>query len=160
MTVCLNSKEDLWTEQLRTRKQLGTGPDVIDDCSVQAVLERHMGMRLTEMQRLSQLSPEEREGQTLTGAHLPTRGFYKIKSEAKIQKQASRQLTWCGISLWWRMPPPVPDSSVSDLHHVSADTELAEAASDDQSVVIEVKSEELLGAEPAAAQSQGALRDG
>ncbi|DBA74569.1 TPA: hypothetical protein ACH3X2_009444 [Trebouxia sp. C0005] len=126
----------------------------------QALLENQMGMRFTEMQCLSQLSPEEREGQTLTGAHLPTRGFYKIKSEAKIQKQASRQLTWCGIPLWWRVPLPVPDSSVSDLHHVSADTELAEAASGDQPVVIEVKSEELLGAEPAAAESQGTLRDG
>ncbi|KAA6428794.1 MAG: hypothetical protein FRX49_01669 [Trebouxia sp. A1-2] len=125
-----------------------------------ALLENQMGMRFTEMQCLSQLSPEEREGQTLTGAHLPTRGFYKIKSEAKIQKQASRQLTWCGIPLWWRVPLPVPDSSVSDLHHVSADTELAEAASGDQPVVIEVKSEELLGAEPAAAESQGTLRDG
>ncbi len=160
MTLCLHSIEGLWIELLRIRKQLGTGPNLIDDCSVQAVLERHMGMRLAEMQRLSQLSPEEREGQTLTGAHLPTRGFYKIKSEAKIQKQASRQLTWCGIPLWWRIPLPVPDSSVSDLHHVSADTELAEAASDDQSVVIEVKTEELRGAEPAAAESQGTLRDG
>ena len=127
---------------------------------MQAVLERHMGMHLSDMQRLSQLSPEEREGQTLTGAHLPPRGFYKIKSEAKIRKQASRQLTWCGIPLWWRMPLPVADSSVSDLHHVSADTELAEAASGEQSVVIEVKLEELRGAEPAAAESQGVLRDG
>ncbi len=127
---------------------------------MQAVLERHMGMHLADMQRLSQLSPEEREGQTLTGAHLPTRGFYKIRSEAKIQKQASRQLTWCEVPLWWRMPLPVPDSSVSDLHHVSVDTELAEAASGDQAVVIEVKMEELHGAEPAAAESQGTPRDG
>ncbi len=158
--MCLHSKEGLLSELLGTCKQLGTGPNLIDDCSVQAVLERHMGMRLADMQRLSQLSPEEREGQSLTGAHLPTRGFYKIKSEAKTQKQASQQLTWCGIPLWWRTPLPGPDSSVSDLHHVSADTELAEAASDNQSVVIEVKSEELLGAEPAKAESQGTLRDG
>lgn len=67
-----------------------------------------MGMRLEDMRRLSQLSPEAREGQSLAGAHMPTRGFYQIKS-----KQAVRQISCCGFPLGWRLQRDSHDTTAT-----------------------------------------------
>ncbi|KAL0026556.1 hypothetical protein WJX77_006522 [Trebouxia sp. C0004] len=44
------------------------------------LLEIHMGMQLDQMQRLAQLSPAARILENLPGAHMPARGFYRIKA--------------------------------------------------------------------------------
>ncbi len=103
--------------------------------SLQDLLEKRMGMHLDEMRHLSQLSPEAREGQSLTGAHLPARGFYKIKSSGKVQKPAVQEISCCGFPVWWQMQASGHDSSTTDLRHVSIESEVAAGASADKPVM-------------------------
>lgn len=102
-----------------------------------------MGMRLEEMRHVSQLSPEARQGQSLTGAHMPTRGFYQIKS-----KQAVRQTCW-GLPLGWRLHRESHDSTVKDspqTEDVSGPDALNTQGSH---VVIEMKAEQQLSEQAA-----------
>ena len=39
-----------------------------------------MGMQLPEMRQFAVLPPEQRLQQGLAGAHLPARGFYRVKT--------------------------------------------------------------------------------
>ena len=108
---------------------------------MQEQFERHMGMRLEEMRRLSQLSPEDREGQSLTGAHMPTRGFYQIKS-----RPAVRQISCFGFPLGWRLQCDSRDNSATaspQADHVSG------LNTQGSHVVIEMGSEQLLGEQAA-----------
>lgn len=108
--------------------------------SPQEQFERHMGMRLEEMRRLSQLSPEAREGQSLTGAHMPTRGFYQIKS-----KQAVRQISCCGFPLQWRLHHDSRDNTASGSPQADDVSGLDALDTTGSHVVIEMSSEQLLG---------------
>ena len=54
---------------------------------VQELLASHMGMRLDSMQWFAGTSPAERSSVCLPDAHLPKRGFYRIKSVAASQLQ-------------------------------------------------------------------------
>ena len=112
---------------------------------MQEQLEKHMGMRLEEMQRLSQLSPQAREGQTLTGAHMPTRGFYQIKS-----KQTVTDIGCCGLPLWWRLQPELHDNNASGLPQVNDVSGLDALDTQDSHVVIDIDSEELHSEDAAA----------
>ena len=93
-----------------------------------------MGMRLDEMRRLSQLSPEAREGQSLTGAHLPPRGFYKLNSNGNERITTS----CCGVPVWWQMQDASHASGAADLQHVSGESEIAATSAEDQGVVVEL----------------------
>ena len=57
--------------------------------SVQELLATHMGMHVDSMQQFAGKSPAERSSVCLPDAHLPKRGFYRIKSVAasQVQKQ-------------------------------------------------------------------------
>lgn len=112
--------------------------------SPQEQVKRHMGMRLEEMRRLSQLGPEAREGQSLTGAHMPTRGFYQIKS-----KQAVRQISFCGFPLQWRLHRDSHDSTASGSLQADDVSGLNALDITGSHVVIEINSEQLLDGQTA-----------
>ena len=67
-------------------------PDCLESqCTlVQELLASHMGMHVDSMQRFADTSPADRSGVCLPDAHLPKRGFYRIKSVAasQLQKQS------------------------------------------------------------------------
>lgn len=55
-----------------------------------------MGMQLPEMRQFANLPPEQRLQQGLAGAHLPARGFYRVKTISRDQLQdatAARNMT-------------------------------------------------------------------
>ena len=55
-----------------------------------------MGMQLPEMRQFAVLPPEQRLQQGLVGAHLPARGFYRVKTISHDQLQdakAARNMT-------------------------------------------------------------------
>lgn len=54
---------------------------------VQELLTTHMGMHVDSMQQFAGTSPAERSSLCLPDAHLPKRGFYRIKSAAASQLQ-------------------------------------------------------------------------
>ena len=108
---------------------------------MQEQFERQMGMRLGEMRRLSQLSPEAREGQSLTGAHMPTRGFYQIKS-----KQAVRRISCWGFPLGWRLQRDSHNNAASDS---SQPDDVSGFDTKGSHVVIEMGAEQLLGEQAA-----------
>ena len=54
---------------------------------MQELLETHMGMHLDSMQQFAGTSPAERSSMCLPDAHLPKRGFYRIRSVAASQLQ-------------------------------------------------------------------------
>lgn len=93
-----------------------------------------MGMRLDEMRRLSQLSPEAREGQSLSGAHLPPRGFYQLNSDGNRKGSSS----CCGVPGWWQMQHMSRAGGAADLQHVSGESEIVATSAEDQGVVVEV----------------------
>ena len=51
----------------------------IDALVLQGLLAEHMGMHLDNMQRFADASPADRSSAFLPNAHLPKRGFYRIK---------------------------------------------------------------------------------
>ena len=51
------------------------------------LLETQMGMHLADMKRFASEDPANRKNQTLPGAHLPAKGFYRIKSANASQHQ-------------------------------------------------------------------------
>lgn len=95
-----------------------------------------MGMRMDEMLELSQLSPEAREGQSLTGAHMPMRGFYQV---ADVKSPGA---SCCGFPLWWRKQPAGRGSGGL---HVPHESEHAETSSEDKPEQLDVQSEETQG---------------
>ncbi len=101
-----------------------------------------MGMHLDEMRHLSQLGPDVREDQGLPGAHLPARGFYKIRSRDEAERESACNCNYCGSPFWWLLRPASHHNNLSDLHHDSIESEVTSTAAEDQHVVIEVKSEE------------------
>lgn len=103
-----------------------------------------MGMRLEEMRRLSQLSPEARQGQSLTGAHMPTRGFYQIKS-----KQAVRQTSCWGFPLGWQLHRESHDSTVNGSARTDDVSGLDSLNTQGSHVVIEMKAEQQLSEQAA-----------
>ena len=123
-------------------------------CCLQEVLETHMDMRLEEMRRLSQLSPEAREGQSLSGAHLPPRGFYQLKSQGQTNKPATREIRCFGLPVWWQLQPSGPNSSASDLQQISVESDLA-ASSSDEPGVTDVESQEHTAKSAVALRTQG-----
>lgn len=93
---------------------------------LQEVLEDEMDMHLEDMRRYSQLSPEERAGQSLRGAHLPVRGFYQLKSIYKAQKQVAPRPSFLGLPLWWLRPSVGQDSTASsDMQSADIQSNLA-----------------------------------
>ena len=113
-----------------------------------------MGMRLQEMRRLSQLSPEAREGQSLNGAHLPTRGFYQLKSRDQVNKPATQEMRCCGLPVWWQLQPSSHDSSALDLQQISVESDIA-ASSCDEPVVTDLESQERPADSAVAVPSEG-----
>ena len=109
---------------------------------MQEQFEKQMGMRLEEMRRLSQLSPEAREGQSLAGAHMPTRGFYQIKS-----KQAVRQIS-C-FPLGWRLQRDSHDTTATGSPQADDVSGLDALETQGSHVVIEMGSEQLIGEQAA-----------
>ena len=92
-----------------------------------------MGMRLDEMRRLSQLSPEAREGQSLTGAHLPPHGFYQLNSgNERISSSC------CGVPVCWQMQHASHGGATADLQHVSGESEVGATDAEDEGVVVEL----------------------
>lgn len=106
-----------------------------------------MGMRMDEMRRLSQLSFEAREGQSLTGAHLPPRGFYRLNSNGNEKGSSS----CCGFPLWRQVPPA---SGAANLQHVSGESEGIATDAEDQDTVVEVATEQLSDEHAAASATQ------
>ena len=77
---------------------------------MQDLLEVHMGMQLDQMQRLAQLTPASRVLKNLPGAHMPARGFYRIKVTAS---QVCRDSTSC-LKFWstrWFLRTPQASAS-------------------------------------------------
>ena len=115
-----------------------------------------MGMRLQEMRRLSQLSPEAREGQSLNGAHLPTRGFYQLKSRDQVNKPATQEMRCCGLPVWWQLQPSSHDSSALDLQQISVESDIAASSSDEPMVTnLESESQERPAKSAVAFPAQG-----
>ncbi len=114
-----------------------------------------MGMRLDEMRQLSQLGPDAREDQGLPGAHMPARGFYKIRSRNEAQREPACNCNYCGVPFWWLLHPASHDNNMNDLHHDSIESEVASTAAEDQHVVIEVKTEEDAADAPSAEEPKG-----
>ena len=54
---------------------------------MKGLLADHMGMHVDSMQRFADTSPADRSSASLPEAHLPKRGFYRIKSRAASQLQ-------------------------------------------------------------------------
>ena len=117
---------------------------------LQTLLETHMGMTLDAMQQWRDLTPAERGTQSLPGAHLPIRGFYRIKSinSSQLQKQRSTSVSFCGIPFWVSQKPQNDSSEDLSQPRVDADlkesqltanTALVQDAEDGQAVNAEVK---------------------
>lgn len=117
---------------------------------LQEVLETHMGMRMDEMLYLSRLSPEAREGQSLIGAHMPTRGFYQV---ADVKSPGT---SCCGFPFWWRKQPA--GHGRGGLH-VPHESEHAKTSSEDKPEEFDVQLEESQGNRAAPLPVQG-LHDG
>ncbi len=98
-----------------------------------------MGMRLGEMQRVAQLSPEGRQGVTLPQAYLPAQGFYNIRSStaAKSQKQSAPWFRLFGVPGW--LTPWL----ASQHKAVDGQCELAIASCEDQVVMVDSQAGEL-----------------
>ena len=109
-----------------------------------------MGMHLDEMRHLSQLGPDAREDQGLPGAHLPARGFYKIRSRDEAESETMCNCNYCGNPFQWLLHPASHHNHQNDLHHDSIESEATSTAAEDQHMVIEVKSEEDAADEPTA----------
>ncbi|DBA92558.1 TPA: hypothetical protein ACH3X1_002782 [Trebouxia sp. C0004] len=122
---------------------------------LQATLWKHMGMRLDEMRHLSLLGPDARVDQGLPGAHLPARGFYKIRSRDEPQREPAQNYTYCGIPFWWLLHPMSHRNNLDDLHHDSIESEVTSTGAEDQHVVIEVISEEDAADAPSAEEPKG-----
>ncbi len=92
-----------------------------------------MDMSLEAMRQWRDLDPSERGTQTLPGAHLPVRGFYRIKSttSGQLQKQKSSGLSLCGIPFW--VTPRSENTSSKDLFQPSMESELVSQYSAGQS---------------------------
>ena len=131
------------------------------NCSIQDLLERHMGMQLTDMQQFVTLSIQARQQQTLPGSYLPPKGYYRVKTNSRQQLQ--RQ-SWLTSSL--RTLPSCFGLSSSDKESISGNLGRASVGSDgstqpstDMPTVIEVS---LLGEEleDATAAGNSQLRSG
>ncbi|DBB06587.1 TPA: hypothetical protein ACH3X1_012116 [Trebouxia sp. C0004] len=69
------------------------------------LLEIHMGMQLDQMQRLAQLSPAARILENLPGAHMPARGFYRIKATTSQVCQDSTSCLKFWSTRWFLRTP-------------------------------------------------------
>ena len=100
---------------------------------LQTLLATQMDMSLEAMRQWRDLAPSERGTQTLPGAHLPVRGFYRIKSitSGQLQKQKASGLSLCGIPFW--VTPPSENTSSKDLFPPSMESELVPQHSAGQS---------------------------
>ena len=74
-----------------------------------------MGMNLADMRLFAELSPGERPREGLAGAHLPPRGFYRVKTVSRDQLQAAnatRSMTMVSKPWFWsRLHHPTSDST-------------------------------------------------
>ena len=109
-----------------------------------------MGMRMDEMLYLSRMSPEAREGLSLTGAHMPTRGFYQV---ADVKSPGA---SCCGFPLWWRKQPAGHGSGGL---HVPHESEHAETLFEDKPEELDVQLEGTQGDRAVPLPAQG-LQDG
>ena len=90
-----------------------------------------MGMHVDHMQQFADTSPADRSSVSLPNAHLPKRGFYRIKSVAasQLQKQSKskspslRSLTSLGFAK--------TNKASSSLGQPEADSDAFSKASDD-----------------------------
>jgi hypothetical protein len=106
----------------------------IESCLwLQTLLATQMDMSLEAMRQWRDLAPSERGTQTLPGAHLPVRGFYRIKSitSGQLQRQKSSGLSLCGIPFW--VTPRSENTSSKDLFQPSMESELVSQYSAGQS---------------------------
>ena len=69
---------------------------------LQTLLETHMGMSLDAMQQWRDLTPADRGTQSLPSAHLPIRGFYRIKSihSSQLQQTSAEAESHQCVILW------------------------------------------------------------
>ena len=77
-----------------------------------------MGMHLADMKRFASEDPASRKNQTLPGAHLPARGFYRIKSANASQNQRQPTASWkvkvlSWLPFWSAVPQQPVDSDQS-----------------------------------------------
>ena len=96
---------------------------------LQTLLATQMDMSLDAMRQWRDLTPSERGTQTLPGAHLPVRGFYRIKSitSGQLQKQKAPGLSLCGIPFW--VAPQSENTSSKDLVQPSMESVLVSQCS-------------------------------
>ena len=66
-------------------------------CTLQELLDVHMGMSVDTMRKFADSEPADRDSDSLLGAHLPKRGFYRIKSVAAGQLQKQRAPGSCSF---------------------------------------------------------------
>ena len=57
---------------------------------MQGLMQWRMGMQLDAMHLFAELPPNERPREGLAGAHLPARGFYRVKTVSRDQLQATK----------------------------------------------------------------------
>ncbi|DBA97089.1 hypothetical protein WJX77_003952 [Trebouxia sp. C0004] len=100
---------------------------------LQTLLATQMDMSLEAMRQWRDLAPSERGTQNLPGAHLPVRGFYRIKSitSGQLQKQKNSGLSLCGIPFW--LAPRSENTSAKDLVQPDMESELVSQYSAGQS---------------------------
>ena len=101
-----------------------------------------MGMQSDDMQQFLHLSPEAREGKSLAGAHLPPRGFYRIKSASSCSTQRKSSMTYdffCGAPGCFPSRSSAQHSNSGDLSQVSGEPEFVTKSSEEQDVVVDIK---------------------
>ena len=101
-----------------------------------------MGMHLADMKRFASENPASRKSPTLPGAHLPAKGFYRIKSANASQNQRQNAVPWnTKVLSWLPFWSPVPqqpaglDQSNSGVALAGSLARRSEDSSTDVSVV-------------------------
>lgn len=106
-----------------------------------------MDMSLEAMRQWRDLDPSERGTQTLPGAHLPVRGFYRIKSTSsgQLQRQKAAGLSLCGIPFW--VTPQSETTCSTDLFQPSMESELVsqDSAGQSGSGTVLIREEDMRG---------------
>ena len=108
---------------------------------LQSLLEAHMGMPLDAMRQFSELSPAERGTSVLSGAHMPSRGFYRIRSvtPGQLDRQRGSGPSICGIPFWVSSRSEAAVSA--PLGQGSLECEIGSGGSVDTSVVGDIGEE-------------------
>lgn len=110
---------------------------------LQDLLQKHMGMHLSQMRQFTALSQGERLSQSLEGSYLPVKGYYRIKTDSarQLQRQSWLSSSLRGLPSCFAMTPTTDQGHVGKagkFSRGSAESDASTEASLDKPMVLEL----------------------